>query len=183
MGVALAHELHNRGAEVTLVLGPGSSTQDMNGIKVKRVDTAEQMYHACKEDFAQMDIAIMAAAVADYTPVQVAAEKIKKKDENWSLLFTKTKDILKSLGQEKKKGQVLVGFALETDNEKLNALDKLKTKNADFIVLNSLRDPGAGFGHNTNKVTIFDKAGHEFPFETKSKAEVAKDIIDVIIRS
>jgi phosphopantothenoylcysteine decarboxylase/phosphopantothenate--cysteine ligase len=183
MGIALAHELHNRGAEVTLVLGPGSSTQDMNGIKVKRVDTAEQMYHACKEDFAQMDIAIMAAAVADYTPVQVAAEKIKKKDENWSLSFTKTKDILKSLGQEKKEGQVLVGFALETDNEKLNALDKLKTKNADFIVLNSLRDPGAGFGHNTNKVTIFDKAGNEFPFETKSKAEVAKDIIDVIIRS
>jgi phosphopantothenoylcysteine decarboxylase/phosphopantothenate--cysteine ligase len=183
MGIALAHELYKRGAEVTLVLGPGAVEQDMNGIKVKRINTAEQMYHACKAEFDQVNIAIMAAAVADYTPEQAASEKIKKKDDNWSLSFTRTRDILKSLGQEKKTGQILVGFALETNNEKANALEKLKSKNADFIVLNSLRDPGAGFGHDTNKVTIFDKSGQEYAFEIKSKTEVASDIIDVIIRS
>jgi phosphopantothenoylcysteine decarboxylase/phosphopantothenate--cysteine ligase len=183
MGIALAHELYKRGAEVTLVLGPGAVEQDMNGIKVKRINTAEQMYHACKAEFDQVNIAIMAAAVADYTPEQAASEKIKKKDDNWSLSFTRTRDILKSLGQEKKTGQILVGFALETNNEKANALEKLKSKNADFIVLNSLRDPGAGFGHDTNKVTIFDKSGQEYAFEMKSKTEVASDIIDVIIRS
>lgn len=183
MGIALAHELCKRGAEVTLVLGPGAGEQNLNGIKVKRVSTAEQMYHACKEEFDQVNIAIMAAAVADYTPEQAAPEKIKKKDDNWNLSFIKTRDILKSLGQEKKSGQILVGFALETNNEKANALEKLKSKHADFIVLNSLRDPGAGFGHDTNKVTIFDKSGKEYAFETKSKTEVARDIIDVIIRS
>jgi phosphopantothenoylcysteine decarboxylase/phosphopantothenate--cysteine ligase len=183
MGIALAHELYKRGAEVTLVLGPGAVEHDMNGIKVKRISTAEQMYHACKAEFDQVNIAIMAAAVADYTPEQAASEKIKKKDDNWSLSFTKTRDILKSLGKEKKTGQILVGFALETNNEKANALEKLKSKNADFIVLNSLRDPGAGFGHDTNKVTIFDKSGQEYAFEMKSKTEVASDIIDVIIRS
>lgn len=183
MGIALAHELFNRGAEVTLVLGPGAAEQNLNGINVKRVSTAEQMYQACKEEFDQVSIAIMAAAVADYTPEKVASEKIKKKDDTWSLSFTRTRDILKSLGQEKKDGQILVGFALETDNEKVNALEKMSSKNADFIVLNSLRDPGAGFGHDTNKITIFDRSGHEYAFETKSKTEVAKDIIDVIIRS
>jgi phosphopantothenoylcysteine decarboxylase / phosphopantothenate---cysteine ligase len=183
MGIALAHELYKRGAEVTLVLGPGAVEHDMNGIKVKRISTAEQMYHACKAEFDQVNIAIMAAAVADYTPEQAASEKIKKKDDNWSLSFSKTRDILKSLGKEKKTGQILVGFALETNNEKANALEKLKSKNADFIVLNSLRDPGAGFGHDTNKVTIFDKSGQEYAFEMKSKTEVASDIIDVIIRS
>jgi phosphopantothenoylcysteine decarboxylase/phosphopantothenate--cysteine ligase len=183
MGIALAGELAARGAEVTLVLGPGSAAADLHGVEVKRVNTAEQMYHACKEEFDQVDIAVMAAAVADYTPVEVAADKIKKKEDNWNLSFIRTRDILKSLGQEKKVGQILVGFALETSNEKLNALDKLTSKNADFIVLNSLRDAGAGFGHDTNKVTIFDRAGNEYGFEMKSKTEVAKDIIDVIIRS
>lgn len=183
MGIALARELANRGAEVTLVLGPVPGKHELHGIHVKRVGTAEQMYQACKDGFEQMDIAIMAAAVADYTPVEAATEKIKKKEDNWSLSFIKTRDILKSLGQEKKDGQILVGFALETSNEKLNALDKLNSKNADFIVLNSLRDAGAGFGHDTNKVTIFDKSGNEYGFEMKSKTEVAKDIIDVIIRS
>ncbi len=182
MGIALANELCERGAEVTLVLGPGAAFQQ-DGITVERVQTAEQMYQACEKVFDQVDIAIMAAAVADYTPVDVAAEKIKKTDEQWSLSFVKTRDILKSLGQVKKPGQILVGFALETNNEKINALEKLSRKNADYIVLNSLRDPGAGFGFDTNKITIFDKAGNEFAFETKSKAEVAKDIIDVIIRS
>jgi phosphopantothenoylcysteine decarboxylase/phosphopantothenate--cysteine ligase len=183
MGIALARELCDRGAEVTLVLGPVSAGQDLDGLKLINVQTAGQMYDACVREFPQSDITIMAAAVADYTPAEVASEKIKKSDDEWSLQFTRTRDILKSLGQQKKKGQVLVGFALETQNEKPNAIGKLNSKNADLIVLNSLQDAGAGFGHDTNKITIFDKAGKEFSFETKSKTAVAKDIVDVIIRS
>jgi phosphopantothenoylcysteine decarboxylase / phosphopantothenate---cysteine ligase len=183
MGIAIARELSDRGADVTLVLGPTSARHELGGIQVKNVQTAEEMYTACLNEFDDTDIAVMAAAVADYTPAEVATDKIKKKDEQWSLHFAKTRDILKSLGQQKKKGQVLVGFALETSNEKVNALEKLNSKNADLIVLNSLQDAGAGFGHDTNKITIFDKAGNEFAFETKSKTAVAKDIVDVIIRS
>lgn len=124
----------------------------------------------------------MAAAVADYSPALPANEKIKKTEEKFTIELVKTKDILKSLGEKKKAGQVLVGFALETNNEKNYALDKLAKKNADMIVMNSLKDKGAGFGFDTNKVTIFDKNGQEFNFETKSKKEVAKDIVDTIIR-
>jgi phosphopantothenoylcysteine decarboxylase/phosphopantothenate--cysteine ligase len=124
----------------------------------------------------------MAAAVADYRPVSRAEEKIKKKEAELTLQLTKTKDILKSLGEKKKKGQVLVGFALETTNEKANALEKLEKKNADMIILNSLNDPGAGFGHDTNKVTIYRKGGDELRFDVKSKEEVARDIVDTIIR-
>jgi phosphopantothenoylcysteine decarboxylase / phosphopantothenate---cysteine ligase len=182
MGVSIARELHNRGAEVTLVLGPTSTPFEFNGVKVKRVQTAEEMYEACKKIFTDSDIAVMAAAVADYKPSLKAEEKIKKKEEQWSLGFTKTKDILKSLGEIKSNKQILVGFALETNNEKENAVQKLKSKNADLIVLNSLNDPGAGFGHDTNKVTIFDKRGKEYSFGTKSKQAVAKDIVDTIIR-
>lgn len=183
MGIALARELHNRGADVSLVLGPVSAAHDLEGLHVIHVKTAREMYDACVSEFPDTDIAIMAAAVADYTPVDVASEKIKKSDDEWSLQFTKTRDILKSLGLQKKQGQLLVGFALETHNEKLNAIGKLNSKNADLIVLNSLQDAGAGFGHDTNKITIFDKAGNEYTFETKSKTAVAKDIVDVIIRS
>ena len=124
----------------------------------------------------------MAAAVADYMPAEMATEKIKKKEDNWSLTFKKTPDILKSLGKEKKNGQLLVGFALETQNEKQNAIEKLKSKNADMIVLNSLRDEGAGFGLDTNKVTIFYKDGRETDLPTKSKQEIAKDIVEKIIQ-
>jgi phosphopantothenoylcysteine decarboxylase/phosphopantothenate--cysteine ligase len=183
MGIALARELYDRGAEVTLVLGPVAGRHDLEGLQVINVQTAAEMYDACVGEFPNTDIAVMAAAVADYTPAEVANEKIKKSDEGWSLQFTKTRDILKSLGEQKKKNQVLVGFALETHNEKMNAIGKLNSKNADLIVLNSLQDAGAGFGHDTNKTTIFDKAGNEFSFETKSKTAVAKDIVDVIIRS
>lgn len=183
MGIAIARELHNRGADVTLVLGPTSVSHDLNGLRVKNVQTAEEMYNACLGEFDHTDIAVMAAAVADYTPLEVANEKIKKKDDHWSLQFAKTRDILNSLGQQKKTGQVLVGFALETRNGKVNAIEKLNSKNADLIVLNSLQDTGAGFGHDTNKITIFDKAGNEFAFDTKSKTAVAKDIVDLIIRS
>lgn len=182
MGIAIAKELCQRGAEVTLVLGPSQIDGQAKGISIINVTTAEEMYTACRNVFDQVEIAIMAAAVADYTPVTKSVEKIKKAGDNFTLELTKTKDILNSLGEIKKNTQVLVGFALETNNEKEYALDKLKKKNADMIVLNSLNDAGAGFGHDTNKITIFDKGGQEFNFDIKSKAEVAKDIVDTIIR-
>lgn len=183
MGIAIAKELKKRGAQVTLVLGPVADVSGLEGINLNRVTTAAEMYDACMEAYPQSDITVMAAAVADYTPHSVAGEKIKKKEGNWSLEFVRTRDILKSLGEKKANGQLLVGFALETNNEKEYALNKLNSKNADLIVLNSLRDPGAGFGHDTNKITIFDRSGNEFAFETKSKTAVARDIVDVIIRT
>jgi len=182
MGIAIAKELQHRGVDVTLILGPTTYDFAENGIKLKRVGTAAEMYTASHELFDRVDIAIMAAAVADYSPVTAAAEKIKKKEEGLTVELVKTKDILKSLGEKKKPGQVLVGFALETNNEKQNALDKLTRKNADMIILNSLNDEGAGFGHDTNKITIFDKGGNEISFAAKPKSEVAKDIVDTIIR-
>ncbi len=182
MGIAIARELHNRGAEVTLILGPTTSEFSANGISVRKVTTAQEMFKACNEAFENTDITIMAAAVADYSPVTTASEKIKKSDERLTIELARTKDILKNLGEKKKPGQVLIGFALETNNEKKNAMDKLNNKNADMIVLNSLKDAGAGFGYDTNKITILEKGGQEFEFETKSKTEVAKDIVDTIIR-
>lgn len=181
MGLAIAKELHNRGAEVTLIMGPSQLNFSSNGISLINVTTAEEMYAATHEIFDKADIAVMAAAVADYSPAVKAGEKIKKNEEKLSIELSKTKDILKSLGEKKRAGQVLVGFALETNNEKENALDKLRTKKADMIILNSLRDAGAGFGYDTNKITIFDKGGQEFGFATKTKDETAKDIVDTII--
>lgn len=181
MGVAIAEELYNRGASVTLVLGPSSVTVPP-GIDVIKVRSANDMYEACATRFETTDIAVMSAAVADYTPVNTANEKIKKNEGTFNIELTKTKDILKSLGEKKKSKQLLVGFALETNNERDYALKKLETKNADMIVLNSLNDPGAGFGHDTNKITIFDKYGKEYQFDTKSKKEVAKDIVNTIIQ-
>lgn len=182
MGVAIAKELQIQGADVTLVAGPSVQTDTINGIIIEKVMTAEQMYTACVNCFDKMDIAVMAAAVADYTPASVASEKIKKADAEFSIDLTRTKDILKTLGDKKTPAQVLVGFALETVNEKEYALGKLQKKNADMIVLNSLNDKGAGFGLDTNKITIFTRGGEEIPFAAKSKTEVAKDIIDTIIR-
>lgn len=182
MGLAIARELHDRGADVTLIMGPSSLRFSANGISLINVTTAEEMFTAANEIFEKSDIAVMAAAVADYSPSVKATEKIKKSEPRITLELTKTKDILKSLGENKKPGQVVVGFALETNHEKENALDKLKNKKADMIVLNSLRDAGAGFGYDTNKITIFDKRGEEFGFATKTKEEAAKDIVDTIIR-
>jgi phosphopantothenoylcysteine decarboxylase/phosphopantothenate--cysteine ligase len=182
MGIAIAKELYNRGAEVTLVMGPASAEFSANGIHLIRVVSAEDMFKACNRVFPRADIAVMSAAVADYTPVKTASQKIKKKEEQFRLELIKTKDILKSLGEKKKKGQVLVGFALETTEEKKHALEKLAKKNADMIILNSLNDAGAGFGHDTNKITIFRKKGRQISFDTKPKEEVAKDIVDTIIR-
>ncbi|WP_276500455.1 bifunctional phosphopantothenoylcysteine decarboxylase/phosphopantothenate--cysteine ligase CoaBC [Terrimonas pollutisoli] len=183
MGIAIAEELRQRGAEVTLVLGPSPISFPSNRIHLVKVTSADEMYHACHEVFEKTDIAVMAAAVADYTPVTKADQKIKKKDDGLVVELTKTKDILKSLGEIKRDNQILVGFALETVNEKDYAREKLNKKNADMIVLNSLNDAGAGFGHDTNKITIFQKNGTEILFDTKSKSEVAKDIVDTIINS
>jgi phosphopantothenoylcysteine decarboxylase/phosphopantothenate--cysteine ligase len=180
MGVAIAAEMRNRGANVKLVLGPSGVAVPEN-IEVVRVKSANDMYEACIEHFENIDIAVMSAAVADYTPVTVAKQKIKKDDGSLIVELTKTKDILKALGEIKNK-QLLVGFALETTNEKENAEKKLQSKNADIIVLNSLNDAGAGFGYDTNKITIFDKWGGEYHFDTKPKSEVAKDIVNTIIK-
>jgi phosphopantothenoylcysteine decarboxylase / phosphopantothenate---cysteine ligase len=181
MGIALAEELRLRGAEVLLVLGPSSHSVSEAAIKLIRVSTAAQMYDACINAFPAADIAIMSAAVADYTPVNPALEKIKKQGENLTIELKKTRDILKQLGSQKKPGQVLVGFALETTNEASNAISKLEEKNADMIVLNSLNDAGAGFGLDTNKITIFKKGGGQMEFDQKSKQQVAKDIVDSIV--
>lgn len=181
MGFAIAAEMHARGATVTLITGPTALEAPLN-ITVIKVRSAEEMYTACTDNFKNAQIAVMSAAVADYTPVQVASEKIKKQEGEWSITLRKTKDILQSLGAIKAPGQFLAGFALETSNEKENALKKLHAKNADMIVLNSLNDPGAGFGYDTNKISIFDKQGNEYHFDNKSKTAVAKDIVNTIIK-
>jgi phosphopantothenoylcysteine decarboxylase/phosphopantothenate--cysteine ligase len=181
MGIALANALNHAGAEVTLVLGP-TSLAIPAGIKVTRVSSADEMFNECMSVYKDADIMVMNAAVADYTPVNIAPEKIKKNGDLLTLELTRTKDILKHLGEVKTGKQVLVGFALETTNEAEYAQKKLKEKNADMIVLNTLNDPGAGFGFNTNKITIFEKGGAIHHFETKSKAEVANDIVNTIIQ-
>ena len=181
MGVALARRLARMGAEVHLVLGPGAGTAAEPGLTIQRVTSAAEMYEACLAVYSQVQIAVMAAAVADYTPASKADQKIKKEGENLKIELTRTRDILKSLGEQKAAGQVLVGFALETENELFNAQSKLEKKNADMIVLNSLRDEGAGFGHDTNKVTLLHRDGSRQDFGMKSKDDVAKDIIDALI--
>ena len=183
MGIAIARVLAEQGAEVTLILGPSAeSVGSYDNIQTIRVQTAAEMFDAAVNAFDKSSIAILSAAVADYTPESVSVNKIKKKEEYFELALTKTKDILGYLGSHKRADQVLIGFALETDNEQENALGKLRNKHADMIVLNSLNDAGAGFGHNSNKITIFDKAGHTHLFETKSKKEVATDIVNTIIK-
>ena len=181
MGIAICRELAQRGAEVHLVLGPSAVTITDERIHLHKVQTAEQMYQASLLLFPQADITIMSAAVADYTPVSAHHEKIKKTSDTFTVELTKTRDILKALGEKKYNGQILVGFALETSNEREYALGKLKSKNADMVVLNSLNDEGAGFGYDTNKITIFEKTGREFSYERKPKQQVAKDIVDRIV--
>ncbi|MGI8634074.1 MAG: bifunctional phosphopantothenoylcysteine decarboxylase/phosphopantothenate--cysteine ligase CoaBC [Segetibacter sp.] len=180
MGFALAEVFYEKGAEVQLVCGPVNIEVCYKGIKVTRVTSAQDMYTATIALFPNCTIAIMAAAVADYRPNFVAAQKIKKKEDKFQIDLVKTNDILKSLGSLKSHKQFIVGFALETENEVENALNKLSSKNADLIVLNSLKDPTAGFGKDTNKVTIFDREKMAFVFESKSKRSVANDIADLI---
>jgi phosphopantothenoylcysteine decarboxylase / phosphopantothenate---cysteine ligase len=181
MGIAIARELAGRGADVELVMGPSSLKIDIPGIHVTHVESAAEMFDASVAKFPGADIAILSAAVADYTPATLSKEKIKKTADTLTLTFNKTKDILKTLGESKTNGQLLVGFALENTNEKQYAYDKLKTKNADLIVLNSLNDEGAGFGYDTNKITIFEKDGTELAYERKPKQQVAKDIVDRVV--
>ncbi|MEO9144354.1 MAG: bifunctional phosphopantothenoylcysteine decarboxylase/phosphopantothenate--cysteine ligase CoaBC [Ginsengibacter sp.] len=179
MGISIAEELLARGASVTLVLGPSKEVVK-EGIKTIRVISAKEMYEACMKDAGSYDIIVMAAAVADYTPKKVSIQKIKKKADEFSVELLKTRDILLEVGKLRRKDQTLVGFALETTNEKTNALKKLTEKNADFIVMNSLNDENAGFGYDTNKITIFDRTGKESDFPAKPKKEVAIDIVNAI---
>jgi phosphopantothenoylcysteine decarboxylase / phosphopantothenate---cysteine ligase len=181
MGYAIADELANRGAEVTLVSGPVSIHSKNKKVKLLSVTSADEMHATCSANSASYDIAVMAAAVADYTPTAVSDQKIKKKEGELTIKLKRTKDILGSLGKAKTNGQILVGFALETENEKANAQKKLEEKNADLIVLNSLKDEGAGFGHDTNKVTLLFKNRKEKQIELKSKSALARDIVDAII--
>jgi phosphopantothenoylcysteine decarboxylase/phosphopantothenate--cysteine ligase len=181
MGYAIAKQLQKLGAEVTLVSGP-TSLEIPAGIERINVQSAAEMLAACSKHFEESDITVMSAAVADYTPTEVANKKIKKKAEDFSIALKKTTDILASLGKVKKDHQTLVGFALETNNELENAIDKLKRKNLDFIVLNSMQDKGAGFAHDTNKVTVINKNAEVLSFDLKSKDEVAKDICELIIK-
>jgi len=181
MGFELARVAANLGAEVILIAGPNHQSIVHSSVRVVNVISADDMYLAAHEDFPSADIAILAAAVADYRPKDVASQKIKKKDSSLTLELTKTKDILASLGAIKTT-QFLVGFALETNNELENAKGKLTKKNLDMIVLNSLNDQGAGFGKPTNKVTIIDKKMNTLAFELKSKAAVANDIFSEILK-
>ncbi len=181
MGFALADEFAALGADVTLITGPTAQKSIYKNINRIDITSAAQMLTACQANFKQNDIIVMSAAVADYTPVAIATEKIKKKETEFTLTLKKTEDILLSLGKQKTENQLLVGFALETQNEANYAKEKLQQKNLDLIVLNSLNDVGAGFGTETNKITIFNRHLTANVFEVKSKKEVAKDICNEII--
>lgn len=179
MGISIAEEFYKRGACVKLVLGPSCEKVE-EGIKVVKVTTAAQMFNAVTANASEFDILCMAAAVADYFPEKVANQKIKKSSDSFQLQLKRTKDILLTLGETKAPGQTLIGFALETENEAINARKKLNEKNADIIVMNSLRDAGSGFGFDTNKIVIFEKNGAEASFPLQSKKETAKGIVDFI---
>lgn len=182
MGYAIAEELASRGASVTLISGPVQIKAKHPNIKVLDVVSAQDMYNACMEIFPKCDAAVMSAAVADFTPATKADQKIKKTGDDMTLHLSATKDIAKALGKMKTDRQVFVGFALETQNEMANAQKKLESKNFDFIVLNSLNDKGAGFGHDTNKITIVSRMDGAVDFALKPKTEVASDIADQIVR-
>ncbi len=178
MGIALAEECLGRGAEVTIVLGPVSIPVPSKA-RIINVESAEQMANAVFDNMSEQNIFIMAAAVADYTPQSISDVKIKKSDDDLSLKLKRTIDIAKVLGRKKSQNQIMIGFALETDSELLNAKEKLAKKNFDMIVLNSLNDKGAGFGYDTNKVTIISSKDNKISnYELKSKKKVAKDILD-----
>jgi phosphopantothenoylcysteine decarboxylase/phosphopantothenate--cysteine ligase len=180
MGYALAEALAAKGAKVTLISGPVAVQIQNPNIEVIHIESAAEMYKACHARFQGCQIAILVAAVSDYTVAHPATIKIKKKTDSMTLDLVKTKDILKSLGKIKTEKQILVGFALETNNELAHAKEKLVAKNLDFIILNSLRDEGAGFKHDTNKITIVDKSNKITKFELKYKSDVADDIVAYI---
>jgi phosphopantothenoylcysteine decarboxylase/phosphopantothenate--cysteine ligase len=181
MGYAIAEAFEMAGAEVRVVSGPVSLLPPV-GIKIEYVQSAKEMFEATEKYFSESDIIILSAAVADYTPTVVADKKIKKKEDNFAIELTKTIDIAATLGKQKRTNQLLVGFALETNNELENAQSKLEKKNFDMIVLNSLQDKGAGFRYDTNKITIIDRIGNIHGFELKTKQEVAQDILNLIVQ-
>lgn len=181
MGFAIAETFARQGAHVTLISGPTDLQESDPNIKRINVTSAEDMYEKTVKAFERADIAVMSAAVADYTPEKVSITKIKKNGDELHLKLKKTKDILAELGRKKNKDQILVGFALETDNEVSNAVKKLHAKNLDFIVLNSMKSKGAGFGHDTNKVSIINRNGTQIDYKLKSKQEVALDIVNNIM--
>ena len=180
MGFEIANEAAKLGAEVTLISGPAHLNVENKLIRLVRVVSAEEMYNQCHNYFENTDVAIAAAAVADYRPKNVASQKIKKQESSFNIELERTKDILASLGQIKK-NQFLIGFALETENEIENAKAKIQKKNLDLIVLNSLQDDGAGFGTPTNKVTFIDSKFNIEPMNLKSKGKVAQDILNKVI--
>ena len=182
MGFALAGVCAEQGAEVTLICGPVMLQTSHPNIKRIDVESAQQMYEAATKHFPKTDIAILCAAVADFTPKTTADKKIKRKGDDLTIKLQPTQDIAAALGAQKKKEQVLVGFALETDNELKNAKDKMERKNLDLIVLNSLQDKGAGFRVDTNKVTIIDRHNGLTAYDTKTKREVAEDIVECIVK-
>ena len=181
MGYAIAEAFAKAGANVTLVSGPTALPKPVH-VTVVGVKTAQEMFEATAKYFAQADVIIFAAAVADYAPAKVADQKIKKKEQTFAIELQKTTDIASVLGAVKKPGQIIVGFALETENELVNAKEKLTRKHFDLIILNSMQDKGAGFAHDTNKITVIDKTGNVTDFALKSKTEVAQDIMNLVIQ-
>ena len=181
MGYHLAMQAAKMGAEVTLIMGPSDLKVENSNVLQINVKTAKDMQSSVKDHFEDADIAIFSAAVSDYKTENIASQKVKKSNGSWDISLTKTNDILLEISQEKKENQILVGFALETENELENAKEKLINKNLDMIVLNSLNDKGAGFGYDSNKITIIEKDNKIEEFELKHKREVAKDIISKII--
>lgn len=182
MGYALAKELLDRGANVTLISGPTEIQFHHPNLKIIKIESAEEMFRECSSHFTSAELAIWAAAVADYTPAHRAEEKVKKQEGKFNLELVKTRDIALELGKQKKAGQILVGFALETEKALEHASMKLEKKNLDMIVLNSLRDEGAGFAVDTNKITLLWPGNKSQTFGLKNKSEVAKDIVNEIVK-
>ncbi len=181
MGFAIAEECTKNGFEVVLVAGPVSLKTPKDEINRIDVESAEEMYNAVMSEFPNCDIAILCAAVADFTPIVKSLQKLKREKENLVIELKPTKDIAASVGTIKRDNQMLVGFALETNDEEANAIGKMKRKNLDFIVLNSLNDENACFGYDTNKIKIIESNGSTTEFPLKQKSEVAKDIVSTII--
>lgn len=182
MGFAIAEAFATQGADVILVTGPVSRKSQVAGIKVIPVTSADEMFNRCSELIEKIDIAVFNAAVSDFTPVSTSETKVKRGAEEWTIRLKPTKDIAAEMGGRKLSGQLMVGFALETNNELENARQKLEKKNLDLIVLNSLQDDGAGFGSDTNRVTIIDRLGNADKYELKSKTQVAVDLVERVIK-